>query len=213
MMKPPCPRPLIHLLVTLLLTDSDENIVEVRKLVSHCDLGPHHLCNYTLYVDHFIMQYYPNAKFIFCYWWLTVIYDIWPLLFTSCCRICETTYCGCPTPKHHPPIIFPPVHMGNALILPSATVTVDTNMTMETQIISVVRQSFLSFRDMLKVRLSQHMNGGGDDTDISSPISHYFVASSPTSHFFGPYLPSPFFWTLISHLPFVLTPISHLPFI
>ena len=77
--------------------------------------------------------------------------------------------------RHRPPVLLPPVRVGDDLIHPSATVRnlgviFDTNMTMVSQISAVVRNSFLSLRDMYKVRQSL-------PRDATESIVHSFVTT------------------------------------
>ena len=77
--------------------------------------------------------------------------------------------------KFHPNIEFPPIRVGNDLINTSDSVRnlgvlFDTHMTMDKQISSVVRQSFLSLRDMYKIRRNLPM-------EETESMVHSFITS------------------------------------
>jgi len=158
-------------------------------------LGPHLFSIYTLPVGHIIRKYYSNAKFMFfvddkqLYLVFdpcdplhaassieSLITDVQAWLIRNFLMVNDTKTDGLvASSRHRPAIVFPPVRVGDDFITPSTSVKnlgfiFDTHMTMEKQINSVVRQSFLSLRDMYKVCQCLPM-------DATETMVHSFVTT------------------------------------
>ena len=158
-------------------------------------LGPRLFAIYTLPIGHILRKYYPDAKFMFfaddkdfylvfdpgnpqyaVTYMEPLIAEIRAWLIRNFLMVNDSkTDALAICSRYQPPVAFPPVRVGDDLIHPSATVRnlgviFDTNMTMESQISSVVRQSFLSLRDMYKVRQSL-------PRDATETMVHAFVTT------------------------------------
>ncbi len=158
-------------------------------------LGPRLFTIYTLPVGHIIRKYYPYAKFMFyaddknLYLIFDpgfpalassnmepLIADVRAWLIRNYLMVNDTkTDSLVASSRFKDPVVVPPIRVGNDLITPSESVKnlgfiFDKHLTYEKQVNSVVRGSFLTLRDMYKIRQSLPQ-------DVAESMVHSFITS------------------------------------